>query len=496
MAKSTVPRHSKTTRKPVTIDLDPSDVKSVGKPAAKSAQKTVPDAEPVGSGAQTEAKTAATTASRQGVDAKAPEKQSVKEPKPAQSAQPETEKSKVQPEPKPVAASRPASSAGVSAPHPFKSGNTMNSAKGNASSNKKSASPWLAGLTGGAIALAGAFVLQWSGYGFVAPQSSDNREAEQATAQQIAGLEQQIAALQAAAKPDAGLLQRLSEAEIKLADTQAQISALPQTGGEQGVEDYSALLAQVAGLQEQVTQLADQTQNTDAAQSDALLQRLTALEERMKAASRQAEQASAAVHNDDAALQDMKTQLAAMQSKLEQQERQPDMAAVIAADALKAAIDRGSSYENELQTYKALLPQQGEALSGLEAMAATGVPTLSALNTRFTSLADTMVAAVNKPAPDAGIWQQLVASAKGLVRSRPVGDVAGSGVGAVTARIEFALQNGDVQRALTQWAQLPEAAKQAGQDFYNALVARRDADALLAKLIAATTQPEQQPAAQ
>ncbi|MBX8819115.1 hypothetical protein HBA95_22705, partial [Ochrobactrum sp. MR31] len=76
-----------------------------------------------------------------------------------------------------------------------------------------------------------------------------------------------------------------------------------------------------------------------------------------------------------------------------------------------------------------------------------------------------MVAAVNKPAADAGIWDQLVGSAKNLVRSRPIGDVAGSGVGPVTARIEFALQNGDVQRAMTEWAQLPEAAKQVGQSF-------------------------------
>src|SRR5690606_2419736 len=44
MAKPGTPRHSKSARNPVTINLDPSDVKRVDEPA-----KATPDAEPVGS---------------------------------------------------------------------------------------------------------------------------------------------------------------------------------------------------------------------------------------------------------------------------------------------------------------------------------------------------------------------------------------------------------------------------------------------------------------
>ncbi|KFJ56007.1 hypothetical protein DK64_1705 [Brucella neotomae 5K33] len=45
MAKSGTPRHSKPARNPVTINLDPSEVKRVDEPAAA---KATPAAEPVG----------------------------------------------------------------------------------------------------------------------------------------------------------------------------------------------------------------------------------------------------------------------------------------------------------------------------------------------------------------------------------------------------------------------------------------------------------------
>ncbi len=49
MAKPGTPRHSKSARNPVTINLDPSDVKRVDEPA-----KATPDAEPVGSFSKSE----------------------------------------------------------------------------------------------------------------------------------------------------------------------------------------------------------------------------------------------------------------------------------------------------------------------------------------------------------------------------------------------------------------------------------------------------------
>lgn len=339
----------------------------------------------------------------------------------------------------------------------------MNSASGSAAPSKTT-SPLLAGLAGGVIALLGATALQFSGFGPFSTQTNSNAEAEQALSTQVAKLEQQLSSLQnaPAPKPDADLLARLEVAEKNAAEAQKLISELPQ---------------------------ASNTPVDDGALREELTQRLSALEAKLKTTSTQAEQANAALSGDNDAVQALKDQLAALQTKIDNQANQPDMAAIIAVNALKSAIDRGGSYTNELQTYLALQPQGTDAVAHLEALAQTGVPTLSQLNTQFSTLADQMVAAENKPAADAGIWDQLVGSAKGLVRSRPVGDVSGTDAGSVAARIEFALQNGDTERALAEWAQLPDAAKLVGQNFYNALLARRDADALLAKLIAQTAQP-------
>ncbi|MDM7849475.1 COG4223 family protein [Pseudochrobactrum kiredjianiae] len=480
MAKSTVSRHSKTTRKPVVIDLDPSDVKPVGKFTSKTADKIVPDAEPVG-----DPKPAAQTAAKPFAPPS---------PKPQAEAKPA---SPVQPQSQPAqATSRPASSAGVSGPNPYASGKTMNNAASSAPQTKKTASPWLAGLTGGVIALAGVSALQWTGLMPLTGQNNGADAAAQAVNAQIADLKQQIAAMQADAKPDADLLARLEVAEKNAAEAQKHLNEMMRASPVPAADD-EAIRADVAGLQEQLKALAERAQPADDALVTSLTERLNTMETKLNTIGSQAEQANAALNTDGDAVNALKEQLTALQTKIDGQASQPDMAVIIAANALKTAIDRGGSYANELQTYKSLLPAQAGSAAGLDALADSGIPTLSQLNTQFAALADDMVAAVNKPAADAGVWDQLVGSAKNLVRSRPIGDVAGTGVGPVTARIEFALQNGDVQRAITEWAQLPEAAKQVGQDFYNALSARRDADALLAQLIAASTQvSETKPAAQ
>ena len=474
MAKSTVSRHSKTTRKPVVIDLDPSDVKSVDKSASKSERKIVPDAEPVGD-PKLAAKPSAPPSPKPQVEVK---------PAPSVQSQPAQ------------ATSRPASSAGVSGPNPYASGKTMNNAASSAPQTKKTASPWLAGLTGGVIALAGVSALQWTGLMPLAGQNNGADAAAQAVNAQIADLKQQLTAMQANAKPDADLLARLEVAEKNAAEAQKHLNEMMRASPVPAADD-EAIRADVAGLQEQLKALAGRAQPADDALVNSLTERLNTMETKLNTIGSQAEQANAALNTDGDAVNALKEQLTALQLKIDGQASQPDMAVIIAANALKTAIDRGGSYVNELQTYKSLLPAQAGSAAGLDALADSGIPTLSQLNTQFAALADDMVAAVNKPAADAGVWDQLVGSAKNLVRSRPIGDVAGTGVGPVTARIEFALQNGDVQRAITEWAQLPEAAKQVGQDFYNALSARRDADALLAQLIAASTQvSETKPAAQ
>lgn len=431
MAKSGIPRHSKPARNPVTINLDPSDVKRVDEAAARP----VPPAEPVGDHTK-----------------KA-------EPKPAAAEQAKPEKPPFVAGVKPEVARPSASSSSSSAGQPF------------ADSSPKSASGTshlLAGIAGGVIALGGMFALQW---GNVIPSPG-----ARVTAEQLAKIEQQVADLRvnpapapldAAGKAEFATLQKNVEAaEIKseavagtLSQLQAQIEALPKAA-------------------------------SPAVDTEALTARLSALESQLADARNQADQAAAGVSGNSGTISSLEERLVSLQDKVSEASRQPDASALIAANALKTAIDRGGSFKGELDTYAALAPQDA-SVEGLHAFAEKGVPTVADLNAWFGPVANRIVATENRLPADAGVWDQLVASAKGLVSVRPVaGNVEGSGVGPTTARMEAALQAGDLERAIGEWEQLPADAKAVSAEFASQMKARRDADALIQRLVADSIKPK------
>ena len=438
MAKSGTPRHSKPATKPVTINLDPSDVKRVDED--KTAQAT-PKAEPVGDFSQ-----------------KA-------DPKPGSAPKPEASKTGPQVEKPPftagvkpdVSKDMPRSGASVPPVNEKKSGST--------------GAYLLASVAGGVIALAGLLGLQW---GNVVPSPG-----ARVTAEQLAHIEQQIADLRsnpvpapldAASKTQLADLQKNVEAaEIKaeavagsLTEVQQQIAALPKAG------ESTAVSADVSALTE----------------------RLASLEQQLSHAKNQADQAAAGVSGNSGTISNLEQKLVSLQDKVSESARQPDASVLIAANALKTAIDRGGSFRAELDTFTSVAPQ-GTSVEDLAAFADKGVPTIADLNAWFGPVANTIIATENKLPADAGIWDQLVASAKGLVSVRPVaGNVSGTGVGPITARMEAALQAGDLERAVSEWEQLPADAKAVSEEFAGQMKARRDADALIQRLVSESLKPK------
>ncbi len=77
----------------------------------------------------------------------------------------------------------------------------------------------------------------------------------------------------------------------------------------------------------------------------------------------------------------------------------------------------------------------------------------------------------------------LTASAKSLVRSRPVGVIEGDSPEALVARMEVAVSKGDLDAALAEAGKLPDAARAAGIDYIGRLTARRDTDALVTRAL-------------
>ena len=164
------------------------------------------------------------------------------------------------------------------------------------------------------------------------------------------------------------------------------------------------------------------------------------------------------------------------------------MARIAAATALKAAIDQGGPFQDELDTYAAVAPQS-PLIEELRPYAEEGVATRAALISAMPDAASAMITAARPMPEDAGFFDRLLASARSLVSVRPIGDVEGESVPATVARMEAAVAEGNYERALAEYDSLPEAARQAAPEFAARLRARHAADEVVLRALADALRP-------
>ncbi len=325
-----------------------------------------------------------------------------------------------------------------------------------AETQSRGGSSLLGGLVGGILALVGGAGLQWAG---VLPSFQNNAD--------VATLRQEIAALSEKANGpaiDPDIINGLSTAQVgfqKNAEALAAELSIIWDSQKKLVADMAALKSSsgVAG--------------GDPAAVTVLMDKLGALETEI-----------GALKSSDASAQltEMQTKLAELQKNAGSSTGASNVAQAIAAAGLKAAIDRGGAFANELETFATVAPASPE-LEQLKNLAASGVPSKADLTTEFGAAADSMIAATQVVDPNAGLMERLTNSAKSLVRSRPVGVIEGDTPEAVVARMEVAVNKGDLDAALTEAGKLPDAARAAGIDYINKLTARRDTDALVSKAL-------------
>ena len=312
------------------------------------------------------------------------------------------------------------------------------------------------GLAGGALALLAGAGLQWAG---ILPTFGSGAE--------IAALRQEIAAL--AEKPGASAIDP------------AVIDALTsgQTALTQSFETLRADLSAASDAQKSISgevaalKLSGGAAGGDPAAMAEVSSKIAALEAKLDGVS----------GNDASAkLSEMQAQIAALQQSAGNQTGASNVAQAIAAAGLKAAIDRGGVFASELETFATVAPASPE-LEQLKNLAASGVPSKTELSAEFGSVADAMLAATQAVDPNASLFARLTASAKGLVRSRPVGAIEGDSPEALVARMEAAVGKGDLDAALAEAEKLPDAARAAGIDYIGKLTARRDTDALVTRAL-------------
>jgi hypothetical protein len=494
MVKPPRVRHSKSEREPATIDLDPSDVSRVTPDDATADATANADerAEPAVSEPVT-----AEPASETAGESAPPDAFAAAEPQSDLPFDPAPADANIEAQAEMAEAASPAA------------GTTASAFGRDAGSSRRSDTPadptraapppppprrggsgLLAGLIGGVAALAIAWALQSAGVlpGAGAPPPADNSEAITGLQSEITAMKTEIARLKEQPEPAgvAELRTALGEQGTRM-DTLTQgidavkgdLATLRQAVESGGAGDGAAVAAletRIRDIEASIAALGQGNGQPDAAALEALGTRIATLESAIKSA-------AAAANATDSRITGVEQSLAALAQKVESLGGQPKVALAIAAAALRAALDRGGTFVAEVETFAAVAPNSPD-LQALREIAAKGVATRIQIAAEMGDAANQMIAAGQVADPDAGFFDSLWDGIASLVTVRPIGEVEGAGVPETVARMEVAIKQGDLVKALAEYDTLPEAVKAAGAVFGDKVRTRLAAEQLVEKALA------------
>lgn len=321
----------------------------------------------------------------------------------------------------------------------------------------------VAGLIGGLIVLVGAVALQFAGL-LPSPGSGGNPN--------VAGLQVEIDALR------------------------QEIDRLKNAPGGPGIgERFDGLVATVNQLKSDLAGLRSSIEAGGAGDGagaqafDAKLEEIETAVAALEQNSAALDAAAKAAGATEARLATLEQDMAGLSQKVEAQADQPRIALAIAASGLKAAIERGGSFAAEFETFAAVAPNSSE-LGELRALAEQGVPSRADLIAAAPGAATAMIDASRPVDENAGFFERLMSSAESLVKVRPIGAVEGEGVPEKVARMEAALQQGDLAKAIAEYDTLPEPSKTAGAAFADMVRSRVEAEGLVDKAVAGAMKAE------
>ncbi|WP_375661610.1 mitofilin family membrane protein [Bartonella sp. CR127HXZ] len=282
-----------------------------------------------------------------------------------------------------------------------------------------------------------------------------------------------------------------------------QIAEAAKSQGEDTKEQLRRVFQEIDALKTEFSSFSSQqfktTKNDELSKEEIkkafaiLEEKVKALEETIQTFVRESKEIETALSvgqsnaNDLAAL---KQQLEAIQEETavkNSEKKEIDTALFTAISSLKNAIERGGSYNNELKLLQQLSPSI-DRLDVLQKTATVGLPSSAQLSVDFSHVADAIVGTQNIVASDAGFFDRILAWIKGLIVSRPIGNVEGTTLGAIAARMEVAIQAGDYEKALSEWQSLPQSAKDVSMDFVKQLERHIAIQQLLQQLLLSVQQ--------
>jgi hypothetical protein len=130
----------------------------------------------------------------------------------------------------------------------------------------------------------------------------------------------------------------------------------------------------------------------------------------------------------------------------------------IAAEALRAAVERSAPYQAELRAVQSLGVDQKDIVA-LEPFAASGVPSAATLGRELAALATALQDASEPRSGETTFLDRLKSNAQNLVRITPLNAPASKEPQAVVDRIRLDAAHADIGAALTDLKALPDTAK-------------------------------------
>jgi hypothetical protein len=265
-------------------------------------------------------------------------------------------------------------------------------------------------------------------------------------------------ALQGSPRTDAALAGRVAEAEAQSKALDSSLAALTRRVDEvaaaaQGAVTDAKGAASTADAAKNAAQSTTQA-SVQRSDIDALETRVATLQTTIKALDANLAQRTSSSHADDRA-----------------------MRLAIAAEALRAAVERGVPFTAELAAVKAL-GADPNAIARLEPLAAQGLTSAAELGREVAALTPALYRSIEPARSDNSILAKIESQAQKLVRITPVG-ASGSPVGddpaASVARLNDDATRGDIDAALAEVAKLPGPAKALVEAWSNKAGARQSA---------------------
>ncbi len=322
-------------------------------------------------------------------------------------------------------------------------------------------SPYAVGALVGAVVLGAIMAGFWMVGVFPPQQTAAAPGAQGAKVASTAEISSRLDKIQQelqAPRADQALAARVAAAEAQTKSLGDSLAALGRRLDEVAAASQSAL-AQAKTAAAAAKDAMKNATRTGVEQSDidAINNRIAALESTMKSLSTDAQRTSSA---DDRAAR-----------------------LAVAAEALRAAVDRGAPYQAELAVAQALGADK-TATAPLEPFAADGLPNAAALAHEFALLTPSLLQASGAAPRESSFLGNLEAHAQKLVRITPIEAPAGDDPASVIARINIDAARGDIAAALAGIARLSESARALAASWVKKAEAREAASAASRRIAA------------